>query len=209
MTTKRLPAEKRRLQILKSAIRVFARSTYHGATTKSISEEAGVTEALIYRYYGSKRALFTEAIDYTSQKIADDIAAVLEQTTHSPIDAIYKCFDYYVRILNRSEDFAKIVFLVLAELDQQDVREAYLPHQNRVLRDLTRAISNWQKQGLVTDEVEITSTAWLFFGTYLILALYKHSQGNIELNPSYAMLLAKPYLTQACIDQFDANRQEK
>lgn len=208
MTTKRLPAEKRRLQILKSAIRVFARSTYHGATTKSISEEAGVTEALIYRYYGSKRALFTEAIDYTSQKIADDIGALLKKTANSPVDAIYGCFDYYVRILNRSDDFAKIVFLVLAELDQDDVRKAYLPHQSRVLKALTDAITTWQEQGLVTNEVEITSTAWLFFGTYLILALYKHSHGNIELNPSYAMLLAKPYLTPACIEQFEQRFQK-
>ena len=41
-----MPAAKRKKQILLSAIRVFARSTYHGATTKNIAEEAGVKLAL-------------------------------------------------------------------------------------------------------------------------------------------------------------------
>ena len=204
MSTKRLPAEERRLQILKSAIKVFSRSTYHGATTKGIAEEAGVTEALIYRYYGSKRSLFTEAIDFTAKRIADDFESILNKASESPVDAIHACFEYYVNLLNRSDDFAKMLFLVLAELDQPEIREAYLPHQTRLLRQLTRAIAHWQEVGLVTNEIEVTSSAWLFFGTYLILALYKHSHGTAELNPSYAMLLAKPYLTQKCIEQFEA-----
>lgn len=199
MTTKRLPAEKRRKQILKSAIRVFARSTYHGATTKSISEEAGVTEALIYRYFGSKRDLFTQAIDHTSKRIVDGLEELLVAHRDDPVRAIHGCFAFYANMLNRSDDFAKMIFLVLAELDQEDIRQTYLPHQDRALKLIAKTLHYWRSQGYVPEDLEVAPSSWLFFGTYLILALFKHSHGNIELTPEHAIALARPYLKQEAL----------
>lgn len=194
MSTKRLPAEKRRKQILKSAIRVFARSTYHGATTKSISEEAGVTEALIYRYFGSKRDLFTEAIEHTSKRIVDGLEAILDEHRDEPVAAIHGCFAFYASLLNRSDDFVKMIFLVLAELDQEDIRAAYLPHQDRALKAIARTLNDWKARDLVAQDLDTGPASWLFFGTYLILALFKHSHGSIEMSPAHAIALARPYL---------------
>ncbi len=201
MSTKRLPAEKRRKQILRSAIRVFARSTYHGATTKAIAEEAGVTEALIYRYFGSKRALFTAAIHLTSSRITDGLEALLTEHQDNPPAAIEACFTYYAQLLERSEDFAKMIFLVLSELDQQDIRDAYLPYQERVLAMIARTLGHWQKLGFFHADLNIKAAAWLFFGTYLILALAKHSNGDVALNPYHAVALAKPYFDLSAFER--------
>src|SRR5205814_1334712 len=46
-------ADKRR-QILGAAVRVFARSGYHGARVGDIAEEAGVAHGLLYHYFSSK-----------------------------------------------------------------------------------------------------------------------------------------------------------
>ncbi|MEC9398994.1 MAG: TetR/AcrR family transcriptional regulator [Myxococcota bacterium] len=196
VTTKRLPAAKRRKQILKSAITVFARSTYHGATTKSISEEAGVTEALIYRYFGSKRALFTEGIAYTSDKIVTGLEEILSDKEDHPVATLQRCFAYYMQMLERNEEFARMIFLVLSELDQQDIRETYLPHQERALKAIARKIREWKQSGFVDEGLDIQTTAWLFFGTYLILALVKHSHDTLEFDPEHVVKLAKPYLTK-------------
>ncbi|MCA9640005.1 MAG: TetR/AcrR family transcriptional regulator, partial [Myxococcales bacterium] len=171
MTTRRLPAEKRRKQILRSAIRVFAQATYHGATTKRIAEEAGVTEALIYRYFGSKRALFTDAVQDSSAWLADGLIAVLDEHGEDPQRTATECFAYYARVLERHEDLAKMIFLVLSELDQQDIRTAYLPHQTRALKAIGARLRHWRTLGLVDEELPPEGTAWLLFGTYLILAL--------------------------------------
>lgn len=201
MTTKRLPAAQRRKQILRSAIRVFARSTYHGATTKSISEEAGVTEALIYRYFGSKRALFTDAIEHTSSRMVAGLEGVLEANRDEPMEAMQACFEYYVDLLERSEDFAKMIFLVLSELDQEDVREVYLPHQQRALKAIARTIRHWKSQGLVKPDIDIRTAAWLYFGTYLILALVQHTHGSVEIDADYAVALARPYINIEAIEE--------
>jgi TetR/AcrR family transcriptional regulator len=196
-TTKRLPAEQRRLQILRSAIKVFAQHTYHGATTRGIAEQAGVTEALIYRYFGSKRVLFTEAIDATAGHIVAGLNRELHAHEADPRQALRACLAYYIGLLERSEDSARMLFLVLSELDAKDVRAAYLPHQRDALDTLASAITRWQEQGLVRQDVDIQSAAWLSFGSYIILALVKHSHGSkATLDIERALGLIQPYLCE-------------
>jgi AcrR family transcriptional regulator len=194
VTTKRLSAEQRKKQILMSAISVFAEDTYHGATTKRISEEAGITEALIYRYFGSKRNLFTEAIHQTSGRLIKGIEKHLEHHKDNPLRAITECFTYYVSVLRKHDELAKMIFLVISELDKDDVREAYLPYQEEGLKTVGRALEYWSQQGyLVDDSLDVKTATWLFYGTYIILALVKHSHGNAPLDATPAIELATPF----------------
>lgn len=200
MSTNRLPASERKEQILNSAITVFAQSTYHGATTKSISEEAGVTEALIYRYFGSKRTLFLEAIDHTSERLVQGLEAILSNHRDAPMKAIQECFEYYVHLLEKNQELAKMIFLVLSELDQEDVREAYLPYQERALKDIASAIEHWKSMGLAREDMDTKTAAWLYFGSYLVLALVQHSSGTIPMDPTYAIELAKAYFDEESLE---------
>lgn len=203
MTTKRLSAEQRKKQILKSAISVFAEETYHGATTKRISEEAGITEALIYRYFGSKRNLFTEAIHQTSGRLIEGIEQNLEAYKDNPLRAITECFNYYVSVLKRNDELAKMIFLVISELDKEDVRAAYLPYQEEGLKTVAKALEYWRSKGYMEDErFDVKTATWLFYGTYIILALVKHSHGNAPLDALPAIQLAIPYFKPEFVAQW-------
>lgn len=54
---KRLPFEQRRVAILDSALEVFAQHGYRGASIDDIAAAAGVSKALIYEHFPSKRHL--------------------------------------------------------------------------------------------------------------------------------------------------------
>jgi AcrR family transcriptional regulator len=54
----RLSAEDRREKIIESAAFVFADRGFAGATTALIAQRAGISEALLYRHFKSKAALF-------------------------------------------------------------------------------------------------------------------------------------------------------
>jgi AcrR family transcriptional regulator len=58
MTQKRVSGAKRRSLILDAARRVFTRDGYNGAKTQDIAREAQVSEALVYRHFPSKLALY-------------------------------------------------------------------------------------------------------------------------------------------------------
>jgi AcrR family transcriptional regulator len=58
---RRPPGEGRDL-LLKAAAELFAERGYQGASTREISERAGIAETLLFRNFGSKAALFNEVI---------------------------------------------------------------------------------------------------------------------------------------------------
>jgi TetR/AcrR family transcriptional regulator len=52
----------RRQQLIEAALDVFSRKGFDGATTKEIAVEAGVTEAIIFRHFPTKQALYAAVV---------------------------------------------------------------------------------------------------------------------------------------------------
>ena len=82
--TRRPRGEPRRL-LLDAARDLFARQDYRSTTTREIAEAAGVTEPLLFRHFGSKAALFREALVVPFTSFVDDFgrtwrAVVPEET---------------------------------------------------------------------------------------------------------------------------------
>jgi AcrR family transcriptional regulator len=62
MSTEKIKISTRH-KILETAIRLFSERGFNGTTTKEIAEEAGVNEALIFRYFSTKRDLYGAIIE--------------------------------------------------------------------------------------------------------------------------------------------------
>lgn len=60
--TRKVPKEQRMEQILEVAGVVFSRRGFHSTSMEEIAEGAGVTKPLLYRYFGSKDALYLATI---------------------------------------------------------------------------------------------------------------------------------------------------
>ncbi|ASL49032.1 HTH-type transcriptional regulator RutR (plasmid) [Burkholderia sp. AD24] len=60
MGSKKLAAADRKAAILAAAVPVFARLGWAGATTKEIARAAGISEALLYKHFPGKEALYAE-----------------------------------------------------------------------------------------------------------------------------------------------------
>ena len=56
-------ASDRRTQLLNTALDIFAKRGYNGATTKEIAAAAGVTEAVIFRHFPTKQALYQAVLE--------------------------------------------------------------------------------------------------------------------------------------------------
>jgi TetR/AcrR family transcriptional regulator len=63
-TTHRLTAPDRRRQLIEAAMDLFSRKGFAGTTTKEIALAAGVSEAIIFRHFATKRDLYTAIIEH-------------------------------------------------------------------------------------------------------------------------------------------------
>ena len=66
---RRMPAAQRREVILGAAEEVFGRSGYHGASLDEIAHAAGVSKALIYEHFASKRDLHASLLHHHVDEI--------------------------------------------------------------------------------------------------------------------------------------------
>src|SRR5919202_5337160 len=68
-TRKRLSAEDRRQAILDAALEVFSRRGYNGASIDEIAQAAGISKALIYEHFPSKKDLHVSLLERHVQDI--------------------------------------------------------------------------------------------------------------------------------------------
>src|SRR5262245_47962676 len=57
--TSKLSSEERRAAIIKAVRRLFADKGFHGTTTRELAEAAGVSEALLFKHFPNKEALYS------------------------------------------------------------------------------------------------------------------------------------------------------
>lgn len=100
--TRRPRGAPRRL-LLEAARDLFARQDYRSTTTREIAEAAGVAEHLLFRHFGSKAALFREALVVPFTSFVDDfsqtwMSVVPEETDEEDMAAqfIGSLYDLFV-----------------------------------------------------------------------------------------------------------------
>src|SRR5689334_22549804 len=124
---KRLSAEDRRAAILDAALEVFSRRGYNGASIDEIATAAGISKALIYEHFPSKKDLHASLLERHVQEIFERLAATAagpdpgEVRLRAGVDAFLKWTETHpraFRLLFR-DNFEIDVAELLQRLQQQ------------------------------------------------------------------------------------------
>ena len=83
--TRRKRGEPRRL-LLEAAQELFSAQGYAGTSTREIAERAGVSETLMFRYFGSKVGLFREALVTPFVEFVEDFNAKWKSGLNADLD---------------------------------------------------------------------------------------------------------------------------
>jgi len=67
---KRIPSAVRRKQILAVARRLFSLQGFRGTTTRQIAEEAGINEAILFRHFRGKDALYWAVLEELRKSVS-------------------------------------------------------------------------------------------------------------------------------------------
>ena len=106
---KRLTAEARREAILEAALEVFARRGYNGSSIDEIAQTAGISKALIYEHFPSKRELHVSLIEHHVQDIFERLAVAAATT--DPGDVRLRAgVDAFLEFVETRRDAFQMVF---------------------------------------------------------------------------------------------------
>jgi AcrR family transcriptional regulator len=148
----RLSAEERRNKIIEAARRVFLEQGFVGARTREIAEEAGITEAFLYRFFRSKEAIYEAAIQEPMRELVAELLAATRDIGEgfgdrpaSGREVLRQTNQMLARFMSESAPFLATVWL--RELGQgRDFYENELrPVLRKPLNDVLAKITGWQE----------------------------------------------------------------
>jgi AcrR family transcriptional regulator len=174
-TRPRLTAGERRQAVLDTACRVFSRSSYRGATTAEIAREAGITEPILYRHFGSKRDLYLACLDEAWRSFREIAEKALAEDPVGCLGAIADAYmakksrirlvDLWIQALNEASGDA-----VIAKAVRRQIREVHA--------FFAGVIEQGQEHGTINPERDPVAEAWLFVAGGL-LATIDHRLGGL------------------------------
>jgi AcrR family transcriptional regulator len=105
--------DERRDQILATAISLFSRNGFRGTTTKEIAKAAGVSEAMVFRHFDTKEALYGAILD--DKACREDVGKFAWENNAALQDAIAV-----------GDDFAVFYNIALSTLEKHQLNESFL-----------------------------------------------------------------------------------
>lgn len=105
----RLPAARRRQQLLEVALRVFGEQGFHPASMNDVAEAAGVTKPVLYQHFRSKRDLYREVLTDVGGQLLDAITKATTAAT-SPHEQVQLGFTAYFRFVEANEAAFRVLF---------------------------------------------------------------------------------------------------
>src|SRR5215510_6069311 len=116
----RLDSEERRKAIVAAAVPLFARKGFAGTTTKELAEAAGISEALLFRHFPSKKHLYDEILRLGCEgDPALERLATLEPSTATLVQMIHFMVRYFLlgAGVDRAEMDARLRLVLHSFLD--------------------------------------------------------------------------------------------
>ena len=109
MSSTRLPAARRRRQLLDVALRAFAGRGFHRTSMDEIADAAGVTKPVLYQHFTSKRELYGELLSDVGEQLA---AAIVEATAAAatPHQQVEAGFVAYFRFVATHQEAFQLLF---------------------------------------------------------------------------------------------------
>ncbi|HKQ73814.1 MAG TPA: TetR/AcrR family transcriptional regulator [Blastocatellia bacterium] len=134
----RMSAEDRRRQIVEVAAELFSLRGFNGTLTKEIADRAGVSQAIIFRHFPNKEAIYSAILDHKVKQAAERIRERLRDAAGRKDDRAYFGALAFDLLDLYSKDPSLIRLLLFSALEAHDLSRMFYKTMSRQVRDHVR-----------------------------------------------------------------------
>jgi AcrR family transcriptional regulator len=114
----RLPAARRRRQLLEVALKVFAEQGFFVTSMSDIAEAAGVTKPVLYQHFRSKRELYSQLLSEVGNQIQEAITKAVT-SANTPREQVERGFAAYFRFVDDHRDAFRLFYASGSNRDEE------------------------------------------------------------------------------------------
>lgn len=190
--TKGIPPEKDKLspggaKIVAAFISLLRKNEFSTITTAEIADVSGVSESLIYKYFGSKRELLHSVLYYFTDDYLKYLSSELKGTKGS-LNKLRKIIWEHINLWQNNLVFAKILIL-----EVRNHPGFFQTETHRVVKRYTRIIREIIDEGVRNGEIRNDISSWVIMQTIM---------GGIEHLSMPTLLFRKNLSTDDLTRQF-------
>lgn len=170
-------------RMIGAAVTLFARSGFHGVTTRDIARSARVSEGNIFRYFPTKRDLFIAAVDSQLGRLqlrAEVLERLLqEEDSHTALRGL---FELITETVVKQPELVRLLHFSALEFGP-DVELVYRRHLDGLIAAASDSFEKW------TEKYQFRSpnprvTVMSFVATVVLLQCYPLFSGSALPFPS-------------------------
>jgi len=160
LTRRSIAQEEKRKLILDAAVRVFARSGYHGARVGDIATEAGVAHGLLYHYFSSKQDVLESIFRENFGELLERFRAVESSEEPAPekLEGIAKI------LLRTWRNDPALVTVMVREVARSPQLQAQVEEVRQAFAIVQRVIERGQAEGAFRRDVDARLASWIVYG---------------------------------------------
>ncbi len=159
---------------------VFSTGSYSGATTAQIAREAGISEPILYRHFGSKRELYFAALDEAWLRLRRVFAEKLQPLAEGgPMPAPR---EMALRIRRTASVLPPNLWIqALTEAGEDPEIKRYLRKHMRAVHDfMADGVRQAQAAGAIAADRDPDAEAWIFLAGILLVSVGDRLGGLLD-----------------------------
>ena len=170
--------DERRRELLPVVARAFVELGYRRATTAALAGRCDVHEAILYRLWKDKRAMFLAAIDFLYERRMSEFRKAMRSPQGNAHD-MERVIDHVAESIG-NDGLYRIIFAALAEDDDSEIQGAlkrmYKNYQGVIEEHIREHRAGSSPSGVPDD----SDSAWALIGFVTVLNVLK----QLNLKPS-------------------------
>jgi AcrR family transcriptional regulator len=191
---KRLSRPERHSKIIETAIELFGERGYRGTTTQALAKRAGISEALLYHHFRSKRELFLECLEAIGEEMLDGVKRVLEEGGGNPQKTLEDLLKRLSAQFQKRPEIGRFTLTLLAELDDPEIKNRVRSLFLRAVHLIAGAIRKGQKRGVIDPKADPETLGYLVVSFYQLVGLLHRLQLLGDLSPERFARSLSPFL---------------
>lgn len=159
--------EKRRKQIIQSAIMLFQQKGFHRTTTREIAKQAGFSIGTLYEYVRTKEDVLFLVYETINDRVYNHLKTSVELNEPS-LSNVYKAIDSYYRLVDDMQEEVVILYQEVKSL-APELRDIILEKERQMVMFLKDALLlsmshefDEQRAELLANNIFAQGQMWAF-----------------------------------------------
>jgi AcrR family transcriptional regulator len=161
--------EQQRSRIIQAAIKVFGETNYDVGTMAMIAEEAGISEAMLYKHFDGKKELFVTCFHEIINELMDRYRECYERNRDDPLGYLEESAIAYLRYIKEPLSGPKYFIHLLSSTYDPELKKPLMDYFKASIDTVHKALEKAKAGGELGKDVDTELLAWDYVGQYYSL----------------------------------------